>query len=133
MHDIVYRTEKEFPIEKILALYRSCNYNQWWEERNAKAWINHAYRFITAWKGDLIVGTASVISDAVNYAFIDDVLVHPAFRRKGIGTEMMRILLAEISPLNLEFIQLIALPGRSAFYEKFGFVELAGSKAMRLF
>ncbi len=132
METISYRTDKNIPLEKLLELYRSSNYNDWWTERNAKAWIDHSYLFVTAWKGDKAVGTATVISDGVNYAHIDDVLVHPGFRRRGIASEMMKIILAAIEPLKLDFVQLIALPGRSSFYKRFGFEELPGSKAMRL-
>jgi len=119
--EVIYRADKDVPCDKLLDLYRIGNYNTWWTERNVRAWLNHCYLFITAWSGVQIVGTASAVSDGVNYAHIEDVLVHPSFRRKGIGTTMMKMILERLQPLNLDFVQLTPIPGREPFFEQLGF------------
>jgi len=128
--EITYRLDKEVPVEKLLALYKAGNYNAWWTERNVRAWLDHCYLFVTAWAGDRLVGTVSVLSDKVNYAQIDDVLVHPSFRHRGIGLTMMRRVLEALRPLQLRFVQLIPIPGRESFFEQVGFKVIPDHKVM---
>jgi predicted N-acetyltransferase YhbS len=68
----------------------------------------------------------------VNFALIDDVIVHPSFRRKGIGTALMQKVLEKIKPLKLDFVQLHPIPGREAFFKKLGFRVIRDSRVMEL-
>jgi ribosomal protein S18 acetylase RimI-like enzyme len=43
--------------------------------------------------GDRVVGTARLLSDGVCNAYVVDVWTHSAYRRRGIATEMMRLLI----------------------------------------
>lgn len=45
-----------------------------------------------AWSGGRVVGTARALTDGVCNAYIVDVWTHSAFRRRGIGREMMSLL-----------------------------------------
>lgn len=128
--EVVYRTDKDIPVGKLLDLYRAGKLNSWWTERNARARLDHCYLFLTAWVGEQIVGTVCVLSDGVNDAYIDDVVVHPSFRHQGIGLAMMRKVLKHLEPLKLDFIQLHPIPGREPFFEKAGFKVIPDSCVM---
>jgi len=130
--DIVYSTGKAVPPEQIIALHKACNYSAWWSERNVRAMLDHVHTLVTAWQGDQLVGTVGVVSDGVNYAHIDDLMVHPSHRGKGIGSEMMRRALQAIEPLGLRFVQLIPIPGRESFFARLGFRIVADHKVMEL-
>ena len=129
---IDYRFDKDVSVSKLLSLYRAGDFNQWYAERNARAWLNHCYLFVTAWIDADLVGTVSVVSDGVNYAHIDDLLVHPAFRDRGIGSGLLQQALKRIEPLNLKFTQLIPIPGREPFFAKLGFRVIPDHKVMEL-
>jgi ribosomal protein S18 acetylase RimI-like enzyme len=43
--------------------------------------------------GDHVVGMARLLSDGVCNAYVVDVWTHSAYRRRGIATEMMRLLI----------------------------------------
>jgi len=76
---------------------------------------------IGAWDGDRLVGFARALTDGVFRALIDDVVVHPACRRSGIGTELMRRLLERLNGVEEVFLRCGAevVP----FYERLGFAR----------
>ncbi len=124
------RFEKDFPIGEWLALFHASDYNGWWTERNADACLDHAFLVGTAWDGDAMVGTIIVQSDGVNSALIDDIVVHPHHRGRGIGSRLLQEALDRLRPLNLDFVQLLPVPGREPYFERFGFVAQAETTVM---
>lgn len=94
--------------------------------------LDHCYSIVTTWIGGQLVGTVGVLSDGVNYAQIDDLVVHPASRGKGIGSGLMQRALQSIESLDLDFVQLIPIPGRESFFERLGFRVIPDHKVMEL-
>lgn len=127
-----YRFDKDIPVNKLLDLYRAGDYNEWWTERNTHACLDHCYLIVTAWIDADLVGTVGVVSDGVNYAHIDDLLVHPSFRNRVIGSGLLQEALKRIEPLSLKFVQLIPIPGRESFFAKLGFRVIPDHKVMGL-
>jgi N-acetylglutamate synthase-like GNAT family acetyltransferase len=117
----LFRTDKSFSTDRWLDLFRTAEYNDWWTQRNAEACLKHAFLVVTAWQGETVIGTLCVQSDGVNSALIDDVVVHPAHRGRGIGSDLVRRALGELRTLNLRIIQLCPIPGRESFFARFGF------------
>ena len=80
---------------------------------------------ITAWHGSTLVGCVRVLSDFVYRAVLCDVIVHPAYRRQGIG----RMLVEEAtSHPRLSRVQKFTLltAGARAFYERLGWKRYPG-------
>ena len=96
---IIYRFDKGFGIPEWLELFKASGYNHWWTAQNARAARDYAHLVVTAWHGAAAVGTLTVWSDGVNFAMIDDVVVHPEYRGRGIGTSLMREALGRLQPL----------------------------------
>lgn len=71
-----------------------------------------------------IVGFATAISDGVFAAFIPLLEVLPAHRGRGIGSELVRRLLADLD--DLYSIDLACDPPLRPFYERFGMRPLTG-------
>ena len=80
--------------------------------------------------GKKTVGMGRVIGDNAIYLHIQDVIVHPAFQRQGVGTRIMHELLGYIAGAGGKHtnIGLMCSKGREAFYEAFGFEERPGQK-----
>ena len=129
---VTVRFDKEFPVEDWLALYRAADYNAWWTERNAKAAMAYAYLVATAWTEGQMVGTVTVWSDAVNFAWLDDLVVHPDHRRRGIGALVLSETLSEIRRAGVSAIQVRARSGRERFFSRLGFVVQPGMAVMDL-
>ena len=71
------------------------------------------------------------LGDGVSDAYIQDVVVEPDRRGQGIGSELVRMLVAELRKAGVSWIGLVGAPGTERFYRKLGFSPLAGHVPMR--
>lgn len=77
-----------------------------------------------------LVGYARILSDGIRHAYICNVIVHPDFRKQGIGTAIMNESLKLLRENNL-YPTLVAGPGKKSYYEKLGFeTESSGFTAL---
>lgn len=83
---------------------------------------------ITASTGEQVVGCGRITGDGGIYFYIQDILVVPEFRGRGIGTEIMKRIthhLAQAAPAGSgAFLGLVSSPGLEHFYARFGFSRL---------
>jgi GNAT superfamily N-acetyltransferase len=111
--------------DEILALYRSAG---WWRDgKDDPAEIPGIIRgslvFIVAVdrKSGKAVGMGRAISDGVSDAYIQDMVVLPKYRGRGIGRAILRRILAECREHGISWIALIAEGGTGDFYRGLGF------------
>jgi len=67
-----------------------------------------------------LIGFVHVLSDGIFHAYVLRMIVHPDFRRNGVGSAIMTELMRVLSEANLR-PTLAATPGNEKFYERFGF------------
>ncbi len=72
---------------------------------------------------DQIIGYGRVIGDQGIYYYIQDMIVLPEFQRKGIGREIMKLIMnfLEKNADSTAFFGLMSAKGFSTFYEPYGF------------
>ena len=126
------RFDKDFPLEEWIALYKAADYNRWWSERNARAALTYAYLVATGWVDGHAVGTVTVWSDGVNFAWIDDIVVHPAHRRRGIGSRLVAETLSRLAGDGISAVQVLPIPGREPFFARLGFAVQEHAAVMDL-
>ncbi|MBM6774013.1 GNAT family N-acetyltransferase [Olsenella profusa] len=80
-----------------------------------------------AFAGEKLVGFARVVGDGASIVFIQDVVVAPELHRRGIGTALVRAVLARFRGVYQTELLADDEPGTRAFYESLGF-----SRAERL-
>ena len=119
-------------IPQIIDLYRAAN---WWssdtdDERLLEGIVAGSHCFLTAAKDAEIIGMGRAISDGVSDAYIQDVTVKALYRKKGIGTALVKRLVARLEGDGLRWIGLIAEQYSATFYLPLGFNEMAGSVPM---
>ena len=72
-----------------------------------------------------VIGIGRIVGDGVTICYIQDVIVLPEYQGKGIGTAIMKHLIAHIRKNGFEntriTIGLFAAKEKEDFYEKFGF------------
>jgi ribosomal protein S18 acetylase RimI-like enzyme len=78
--------------------------------------------FLAEWDGTP-AGTATTVVYGLDLAWIGMVLVHPEFRRRGIGRALLRRCVEYLQRLNVKCIKLDATPEGRLVYEKLGFKE----------
>jgi GNAT superfamily N-acetyltransferase len=73
---------------------------------------------IGAWIDGRLVGSVRILSDGYLLNTVSEMIVDPDYRRRGIGTELMRRAL-EVAPGGRLFLR--AQPGNEPFFERLGF------------
>jgi GNAT superfamily N-acetyltransferase len=83
----------------------------------------HSLFAVSAVVNGEVVGAGRITGDGALWAYIQDMLVLPEYQGRGIGRRLMEELLAFLertAPKGCN-IALVAAPGKSGFYAKFGF------------
>ena len=73
--------------------------------------------------GDRAVGTGMVLGDGATFAYLKDIVVHPEWQGRGIGTRIVEALLAIIRRAQPDGMLVTLFTGQhlAEFYEQFGF------------
>ena len=94
--------------------------------------VGESLRAVLAFDGESPIAAACLVitEKPANPAFptgkvgtILSVYTRPEYRRQGVATEMMKLLIEEGKKLDLSFIELSATASGKPLYEKLGFVE----------
>lgn len=119
--------------DEIVALYRA---GGWWQEEwtpeGIAPLIAGSFCFIVATEDERAVGMGRAISDGCSDAYLQDIVVLPACRGRGIGAAILEALVAFCRERGLTWIGLIAQPGTAPFYEREGFAVMEGHIPMLL-
>ena len=86
--------------------------------------LRGSYRVVIARSRDDVVGFVNMISDGVLTAFIPWLEVRPEFQGQGIGTELMRRVVAEAA--HLYSVDLTCDDALRPYYERLGMTALTG-------
>ncbi|HMG90109.1 MAG TPA: GNAT family N-acetyltransferase [Chryseolinea sp.] len=100
------------------------------EELVERAYSNTLFSVVARDESGLIIGMGRILGDNAIYLHVQDVIVHPAFQRQGIGKLIMDELLAYIEKVGVKNtnVGLMCSKGREKFYESFGFIERPNEK-----
>ena len=109
--------------EDYYRLRESVGWSNFSTEQAQKSLNNSLYTVIAV-ENNQTVGMGRLIGDGTYYLIVD-VIVHPAFQKKGVGSKIVNMLIKYVNdetPIGgRSSIQLIAEKGKEAFYEKMGF------------
>lgn len=108
---------------EILPLYESVGWTNY--TRNPEMLrqaYGHSLRVYAAYTDDAPIGVIRVVGDGFSVVFVQDLLVHPEYQRKGVGTALLRTVMEEYAGV----YQLHLLTDNTekiiAFYRSLGFV-----------
>ena len=114
-------------------LYRVAD---WVSDGEDCSFINRAiagsFLAAAAFEGEKLIGMGRVLSDGVSDAYIQDVVVHPDFRGKGIGGKIVMFLVSELEARGVDWIALVGEPGTESFYSRLGFEGKKGVYALEM-
>ncbi len=117
-------------LSQIITLYQQAG---WWEttEPNESKLvariIKGSHCFVIATEEDEIIGMGRAISDRASDAYIQDVTTKKQFRDKGIGKQIISMIISRLKNDQLDWIGLIAEPSSLPFYENLGFQQMKDS------
>ena len=125
---------KEWESDALVDLYRA---GGWWMQDHDPAHLPDLVRSSLAFavavddETGRSVGMGRVISDGIADGYIQDLVVIPEFRGKGVGGKILRTLLAACYERHITWIGLIAEPGTEDFYASVGFSRMKDHIPMR--
>lgn len=86
--------------------------------------LRGSYRVVIARSQNEVIGFVNMISDGVLTAFVPWLEVRPEFQGRGIGTELMRRIVAEAA--HLYSVDLTCDDSLRPYYERLGMTALTG-------
>ncbi|GAB3187843.1 GNAT family N-acetyltransferase [Nesterenkonia suensis] len=127
-------------VDALAALYGAVGWTSYTDDvtRLHRA-VASSYRVATAWSpspasgpgaeampGERaeLVGLARILSDGETIAYLQDLLVQPAHRRRGIAGQLVQAVLAPVAHLRQQVPLTDAEPAQRSFYESVGFTEI---------
>ena len=119
--------ENVLTYEDYFNLRESVGWMNFSKEQTQKAPFNSIYTVIAVDDYGDAVGVGRLTGDGMYYMIVD-IAVCPDYQKKGIGTEIINMLITYVSretPVGgRSSIQLIAEKGKESFYEKIGFKKI---------
>ncbi len=83
--------------------------------------LQNLYTYYTVRIRGKLVGFLSVLSDGIGDAFLIDLMVHPDFRKRGIGTELVKRAIKDMRFEGIKCVQVIFSRDNESFFRRFGF------------
>ena len=124
------KIETEFPPQLLLAAAELYRVAEWVDENDdcnfLAAALKNSCAVCVAYCDDKVCGMGRALGDHVSDAYIQDVVVAPEFRRRGIGGAIVKCLAAELRRQGVEWIGLVGAPGTENFYRSLGLTAPRG-------
>lgn len=76
---------------------------------------------VTAWNDEQLVGVSRSITDWVWSCYLADLAVHPAFKKAGIGKELVRLTKEKLGEQSM--LLLLSVPTAMEYYPKIGMIK----------
>ncbi|MGL4880666.1 MAG: GNAT family N-acetyltransferase [Waterburya sp.] len=128
---VEYRDKVDLPRDQLVNLYSQCGWSSAEKPDTLLFALANSETVISAWHQNLLIGLGNAISDKALVVYYPHLLVLPSYQNKGIGREIMKRLQSPY--INFHQQILLAINGATPFYEKLGFENSQGVKAMWIY
>lgn len=118
--------ENEIELDTYLELRASVNWKVLNREQ-ARLALENALYTVCVYDDDKPIGMGRIVGDGAVVMYIQDLIVHPDYQKKGIGKQLIEHLIDYVKGINPEgneiMLCLMSAKGRESFYEKYGFIS----------
>ena len=119
---MVYRYNEAVSAKALSDLRESVGWNRMEGEYNNP--LMTSYYHIAVYEDDKMVGYIDSVSNGVTDAYIQDLMVHPDYQGKGLGTELMNQMIAYLKENRIYIISVVFEESLKPFYDRFGFSSM---------
>lgn len=118
---------KNWSTKDIVELYKA---GGWWKDHYSSKGIDplikgsYAFAVVVDKENKKTIGMGRILSDGISDAYIQDLIILPNYRGKGIGKRLLEKLLNYCLSKGILWIGLIAEPGQDSFYKSYGFKKM---------
>lgn len=110
---------------EIIPLYASVGWTAYTDSPNVlQQGYEHSLLTLAAYEKDQLVGIIRVVGDGYTIVFVQDLVVLPAYQRKGIGTALLQEVLKRFDHVRQIELATDNTPKTIAFYKSLGFSGL---------
>lgn len=117
------RAYERYNEKEILNLYASVGWTAY-TGRALQAGFENSLLTLAAYEGDQLLGVIRTVGDGQTIVYIQDVVVHPLYQRRGMGTALVRAVLGKFQSVRQIVLTTDNTPETVAFYESMGFVQM---------
>lgn len=128
---VKYSERRNIPLRDIVRLYRANSWSSADKPTQLRRALHNSHTVLSAWLGAELIGLGNALSDGCLVVYYPHLLVHPAHQRKGIGTELMKRLMARYQGFHQHV--LIADGRAIEFYRKCGFTRAGKTEPMWIY
>ncbi len=120
---------------QLLTLYKTQN---WWTKDRLtpdylRLTIQNSHCYLIAKDKGIVIGMGRAISDGTGDAYLHDICVSEAYRKKGIGTAIVKTIMARLKRNGITWFGLIAENRTTSIYSSSGFKPFDNAVPMQLF
>ncbi len=127
---IQFRQTRDFRRLDVVSLYQA---NGWSaaEKPELMEALRGSHSIVSAWDGERLVGLANALSDGCLVVYYPHLLVLPEYQQRGIGRELMRLLMAGYEGFHQHIV--VADGGATEFYRRCGFNRAGQTQSMWIY
>ena len=117
---------KEYKEDEIKRLYTEVGWSAYTENmQTLEQGYKNSLLVLAAYQNEELLGIIRVVGDGFTIVFVQDILVFPQKQRQGVGTALLKAVLAKYP--DVRQIELITdnTPKTVAFYKSLGFYEFS--------
>ncbi|MCC7448281.1 MAG: GNAT family N-acetyltransferase [Anaerolineae bacterium] len=119
MTNVLYRVNPPITNDVLNNLFRaSWSFHH---DTNFQVVLTHSLLYLCAYHNEAIIGFVNVAWDGGIHAFLLDTTVHPAYRRQGIGLQLVRQAAALAQAKGIHWLHVDYEPHLHHFYQECGF------------
>ena len=119
---MIYVCNEAVSVKELADLRESVGWNRM--ENEYKNPLLTSYYHIAVYEKEVLIGYIDCVSNGVTDAYIQDLMVHPDYQRRGVGTELMTIMINYLKQKHIYMISVVFEENLKPFYEKFGFFSM---------
>lgn len=121
---LTYTAASSIHTTELTALYNSVGWTGYTEhpEKMEKILQGSLYH-LSAWDNQKLVGLIRAVGDDASILYIQDILVHPDYQRKGIGSTLVNSVLERFAHIRQTVLLTDNTEKTEAFYTSLGFAS----------
>ena len=119
---MIYIYNEAVSVKDLADLRESVGWNRM--ENAYKNPLLTSYCHIAVYEKETLIGYIGCVSNGVTDAYIQDLMIHPAYQGRGIGTALMKRMIDDLKEKHIYMISVVFEEKLKPFYEKFGFFNM---------
>ena len=119
---MIYKCNETVHVKDLADLRESVGWYRM--EQEYRSPLLTSYYHIAVYEKELLVGYIDCVSNGVTDAYIQDLMAHPDYQGRGLGTDLMKKMIDHLKDKHIYMISVVFEEKLKPFYEKFGFFNM---------